>query len=326
MDDVLGRAQRDAGFLQRVREAHAGDWDVLDALWWESRPFDVAPSGARAPAAELRELQRRLFSQGGDASGDHATTAMMRELEGTIAAERAAVKAAIEHALGQSGAHPPQTDADVIRLLDPEQEWATGDPASEPTTVPEAAPAPKRNLAVGLSIAAALVGGVVVGIQLTGGTADAAPPAQSATPAMTAPRARTAPVVTPDVGAIAPVGVFDRDQADFDIPGLVMPGIFDAASFRNLSHVPDSEHQPPARIYAARTTSNMMCLVVVISADDYVSTCALERDFPSTGLRVHWKGPTDVMHLGGSEPVAVPTDQHAVWATDGSLMWGSVGA
>jgi hypothetical protein len=315
-DDVYGRAQRDAIFLDRVREAHGGRWDVLDALWWESRPLDAAPSGAPAPAAELRELQRRLFSQGGDAGGDHATTVVMRELETTIAAERAAIKDAIEQAQSQPGKRPPhQTDVEITHLFDLEPGLEVG--SSGPTSPVLGTAAPKRNLAVAFSIAAALVGGVVVGTQLTGGTADAAPPLASPSPT-----ARP----TVNVGALAPVEVFERAQETWDIPDLALPPIFDAASFRSLNHhPPESTYQPPAKIYAARMTSNLMCLVAVISADDYVSTCTLERNFPITGLRVYWKAPMETMPIEGGDPVSMATDQHAVWSTDGSLMWGSTG-
>jgi hypothetical protein len=317
-DDVYGRAQRDPSFLNRVRDAHGGRWDVLDALWWESRPLDTAPSGIPAPAAELAELQRRLFSQGGDASGDHATTAMMRELERSISAERAAIKDAIERAQATSVGRPHQTDADISRLFDMEQEPEAGSSAPTTAPVPGDAPAPKRNLVVAFGIAAALVGGVVVGTQLTGGTADAAPPVASASPT-------ARPAVTLDVGTLAPVGVFDRAQETWDIPGFAMPIVFDAASFRNLNHFPESSFQPPAQIYAARMTSNLLCLVAVISPDDYVSTCALERDFPIAGLRVYWKSPMDQLPVEGGDPVPVSTEQHAVWSTDGSLEYGSTG-
>jgi hypothetical protein len=318
IDDVYGRAQRDARFLNRVRDAHGGRWDVLDALWWESRPLDTAPSGIPAPAAELAELQRRLFSQGGDAGGDHATTAMMRELETSISAEREAIKDAIERAQATSVGLPHQTDADISSLFDVEQELEAGSSAPTTAPVPGAAPASKRNVAVALSIAAALVGGVVVGTQLTGPTADATPPVASPSPT-------ARPAVTLDVGNLAPVGVFDRAQVASDIPGLAMPAIFVADSFRNLIHFPDSGYQPAARLYAARTTSNMVCLFAFISADEYVSTCTFEREFPTTGLRVHWKALMDVTPLEGGDPVPTSTDQHAVWASDGNLMWGSVG-
>lgn len=317
-DDVYGRAQRDATFLEHVRQGHRGRWNVLDALWWESRPLEVAPSGTPAPAAELRELHRRLFSQGGDAGGDHATTVLMRELEATISAERAAIKDAIEHAQSPSAGLPRQTDAEITRLFDLEQDPEAGITAST-SSVPRNAPVPRRNLAAALSIAAALVGGVVVGTQLTGGTADAAPPVASPSPT-------ARPAVTLDVGTLAPVGVFERAQETWDIPDLALPLAFDADSFRSLNHHPsESSYQPPAQIFAARMTSNLMCLVVVISADDYVSTCTLERNFPITGLRVYWKAPMETIPIEGGDPVSLATDQHAVWYTDGSLMSGSTG-
>jgi len=315
---MYARAQQDAKFLDRVRDAHGGRWDVLDALWWESRPLEVAPSGIPAPAAQLRELQRRLFSQGGDASGDHATTVLMRELETTISAERAAIKDAIEHAQSTSAGLPHHTDAEITDLFDLEQEPEAGISAST-FPVSSDAPAPKRTLAVAFSIAAALVGGVVVGTQLTGGTADAAPPVASPSP--TAP-----PAVTLNAGTLAPVGVFDRAQEAWDIPDLVLPLAFDVASLRSLNHhPPESGYQPPAKMYAARMTSNLMCLVAVISADDYVSTCTLERNFPITGLRVYWKAPMETMPIEGGDTLSLPTDQHAVWSPDGSLMYGSTG-
>lgn len=56
-------AQTDAGLLVTLRANYSDRHDVLDALWWRSRPHMTA-SGRRNPADELAELKAHVYSRG----------------------------------------------------------------------------------------------------------------------------------------------------------------------------------------------------------------------------------------------------------------------
>jgi hypothetical protein len=324
-EDAYGRARRDAAFLQRVRDAHTGRWDVLDALWWDSHPFEPAPSGTPAPAAELRELQRRLFSQDGDASGDHVTTALMRESEATISVERAEIQDAIHRAQSTSERHAHSTDADVECLSEVDRMPETGDPAAVAPPVMNPALSPKRNLAVAVGIVAAVIGGMAVGAQLTNGT-DAAPPGASPTPMNTA-----SPVVMLEAAPLA-LAVFDRPQEPIDVPSVPMPEALDLESFRAIDAASSQLQNGEAgrhdhnldRFFAARTTSHLVCLVAVVSSIDYLSTCTLENDFPATGLRLYWPGSFTMENAEGTVTTTA-MERYTVWQPDGSLEGGGMG-
>lgn len=313
VEDAYERALRDPLFLDAVRGAHVGRWNVLDALWWESHPADTAPSGVAAPAARLRDLQRRLFSAGGDAVGDASVADAAQQLEAEIATERVAIRDAIARA--SSGAVMPSgAVAEVAHLFRPAEGGPVDASASMPVPPAPAAPsaAQKRSLAVLFSVIGALIAGVVVGIQLSDGTADASSPAPAPTP-----------TVTLEIGPLPPVGIFDRFQTPEDVPTVVFPRNFDATSFRLLGEALQNEGDHQA-IYAAKTTSNMVCLVVVPNDPAYVYTCALEADFPATGLRVNWAGDVPI-ESGTGETLSARIERAVVWNIDGSLEWGSTG-
>lgn len=324
-EDAYGRARRDAAFLQRVRDADTGRWDVLDALWWHSHPFEPAPSGIPAPAAELRELKRRLFSQDGDASGDPVTTALTSELEATISAERAAIQHAIERAQSTSENHAHSTDEDVASVSVPGRMPDIAYSAAVAPPVTRTALSPKRNLAVVVGIVAAVIGGMAVGAQLTSGT-DAAPPGAFPTPMNTA-----SPVVMLEAAPLA-LAVFDRPQESMDVPSVPMPEALDLESFRAIGSASLRSHDGEEgrldlysdRFFAARTTSNLVCLVAVVSSIDYLSTCTLETDFPATGLRLYWPGSLTMPNAEGTVTTTA-MERYTVWQPDGSLEGGGMG-
>ncbi len=129
--------------------------------------------------------------------------------------------------------------------------------------------------------------------------------------------------MTLEIGPLPPVGIFQRPQAPEDVPAVVFPPNFDATSFRLLGAALHDEGEEQA-IYAAKTTSNMVCLVVVPTDPAYVYTCTLEADFPATGLRVNWAGDVP-MESDRGEIRAARIERAVVWNIDGSLEWGSVG-
>ncbi len=241
----------------------------------------------------------------------NATVAVeAQELALQIASERAAIRDAI--ARTQAGQQEPQeAHTEITHLFAPEDL-----PASAAIPVPEAPASRKRTLAVLLGVLFALVAGVAVGAEFGGGHADASPTVPSATPP-----------VTVSLGPLPPVAVFERPQVPEDIPGIEFQPYFDAASFRLLSGYSVSGEGVPSQVveavYAAKTTSNMVCVVVVPTDPTYVYTCTLEGDFPSTGLRVHWADEAQIESATGT-PVT-RTERYVVWNVDQSVEWGSTG-
>lgn len=320
--DIYERARHDHAFLHAIRIAHEGRWDALDALWWEAHPGETAPSGIPAPLIELRELQRRLFSAGGDAGGDRSTTETMRELEATIAHERRAIQDAVAQASAGTHRAPYQSDADVTTLFE------STDPvgANTPTVrdVPPGAQPRTRNLAAVFGIVAALVVGLFAGTQLGGGTADAASPVTSASPTKT-----STPAGALDGAPPAALQVFDRPQVPEDVPQLPMPAALDLLSFRAIGGSPvhssaDSQASQFGAVYAAKSTSGLICLLAVVSDADYLSTCMFERDFPITGMRLYWPGELHSSDESG-DSVTIPMDYYTVWKPDGTSEGGGSG-
>lgn len=316
VEDAYERATRDPLFLSAVRKAHAGRWDVLDALWWESHPMDPSPSGSAAPAAQLRDLQRRLFSAAGDAAGNSTVAEAAQQLASEIATEREAIKDAVARIRFETQSEPRDQlsrahaeEAPPIRAvqpLDPTDE--DGEPGGQ-----EMPPRPPHRAAV-LGIIAALCVGIVVGTQIAGGEPDS-PPVASASP-----EASAASTVVLEVAPLAPVVAFEAPQTTDDIPARAMPAIFDPDSFRILAERGPLGGNGDEAVYAARTTSNMICLVISGSEPGYLSTCTLEADFPPTGLRLYWPDEI-VFQTEDGESVTSGIERFVVWKPDASLEW-----
>ncbi len=312
VEDAYERASSAPLFLDAVRGAHIGRWDVLDALWWESHPTDPAPSGVGAPAARLRDLQRRLFSAGGDAAGDASVAEAAQQLEAEIATERAAIQEAVTRAQLGLQEQPLKDRLEVTRLREPvpSPQLAVEEPPSAPPVAPR-----QRTLVPLFVVSVALVVGVVVGTQVGEGDVDAAPPTASPTSTVSA-----APTVTLKIGPIAPIAVFDAPQATKDIPLRAMPATFHPESFRILAERPPFVEGQHEAIYAARTTSNMICLVMIGAEPGYLSTCTLDAGFPATGLRLYWPGQITYQDEAG-ETVTSDIERSIVWNPDASLVW-----
>jgi hypothetical protein len=192
--NLYSQAREDPAFRKALRDAYSGRHDVLDALWWEARPTDAAPSGAASPTAALSELKHRLFAADGGALGDQAATQQMRDLEAQIAADRLAIQHAIAMATQEKIAPP------VDEAVESRGEVQT---ASIPL-----ARRRMRAVFVATGIAAAMACGLIIGNQARGSTEPDAP--------------------------LPALEVFEREQVLEDLPVQTMPKTLRTESFRVL--------------------------------------------------------------------------------------------
>ena len=294
-------------FLDTVRAAHTGHWDVLDALWWQAHPASPGPSGAPSPSASLRDLQRQAFSADGDAIGDQATAQRIRALETEIRDESRAIINALEAAHGRSRTGAASSLGDVAPPSESSQEPLAS--PDEVTTTPP--PGNRRRFVVAAGIAAALALGVVVGAQLTDGSADAVP-SRATSPSL------------PAKPLAAAVSVFERAQTPEDVPDQRVPSTFDPGSFRSLGVIAGtSTSADRVSLYAARSTSNMICVVALAAQIGHLATCALAGDFPTTGLRLYWESEVAIQSAYGSSTTSA-MDRYVVWKYDGSVDGGGI--
>ena len=87
---------------------------------------------------------------------------------------------------------------------------------------------------------------------------------------------------------------------------------------------PDSPRRPPLGAVGGSQLSAaayLVCLIVVPPATTFLSTCTLERDFPSTGLRLYWQSEGAV-----ADTPTGPVTSFLTWRPDGSVEMGAVGA
>lgn len=296
--DACERAQHDPNFLETVRSSYTGHWDALDALWWRSHPTSIAPSGNQAPAILLSELQHRVFSVNGDAIGDEEAARSLHDLKAQIQTERQAIDDAVKLASSDAATRPAPVPLDLIMRNEPEP---------VPETPLPAAPGRKRFLVLGCT--AALIVGVVAGTQLNIGGVEATSTGPSSNP-------------TPSALKIAALSVFDQPQQPEDIPTLDLPKTFNRDSFRALNGDLSGPNET-ATIFAARSSSNMVCLVVLATGIDYLSTCATEGEFLASGLRLWWQSALDYEDAAGVFST-LDSDSIAVWKPDGTLESGGI--
>ncbi|WP_158253920.1 hypothetical protein [Cryobacterium sp. N22] len=326
-DDPYERALTDPDFLRAVSAAHRGRWPALDALWWWSHPSEAAPSGSPSPSARLSTLQRRLFGADGDAAGDGAVAAAARELEGEIAAERAAIGAALAAAgageeVAGRGERTPAVDSTRPATAPPTALGADrapiSDGAAEPPDLsdggPVPDPAPQRNrLLLGAGLVGALLLGALLGSQVT-----AANPPGALAPT---PAASSTGSATPSAVPVIAAQVFARVQTGQDIPRVPLPAAYDPASFRYLGAAgwrdSDANGVTDSPYYAARGAENLVCLVAVPEGAGYLTTCAREEGFPSTGLRLSWQS-TDFLPME-QDGRAMVMDITVAWLSDSTI-------
>ncbi|WEO76821.1 hypothetical protein BJQ94_15885 [Cryobacterium sp. SO2] len=252
------------------------------------------------PHERLRALQRRVYAADGDAAGDAAVVRAMLELQAELAAEQPAVSDAVGPEPGRA-ADP----ADPAVGLAPD---SSTDPATE-SAAGEPGPPPRRRVLLG----AGLAGAVALGA-LLGGTVSMAirPTPPAPTDAATAAAGEPVPAAQ----------VFTRLQTAKDVPLVAMPEAFAATSFRYLGSAgwtdADGDGVTDSPYYAARSNSDMICLVVVPEGSGYLSTCAPESAYPSAGLRLSWQS-TD-LHPGVPDGTAgIVLDVTVAWRSDSTV-------
>ncbi|TFC30716.1 hypothetical protein E3O25_03310 [Cryobacterium sp. TMT1-3] len=308
-DSDYERATNDPSFLEAVRAAYAGTDDVLDVLWWQAHPDQASPSGTAAPAARRRELQRRIFAIDGDAVNNAAAAQQLAQLDDEIRFERAAFERALAIVGGESA---PRRAEPRVTLDDTETETTTATEAEAEVGDPQPL-INRRRLLVTASLIAAVAIGAVAGAQVTDSGTSAAPiPTATAEPTTTGTRA---PALTR----------LDLPQATADVPNHPVPEGFVVDSFRLLGAPPG--YLAPSEsvaIYAARTTSGMVCLVALGSEIGHLATCVPDSNFPTTGLRLYWLSTLDYWSDAGVASTT-PINWDAVWKADGSFQSGGTG-
>lgn len=269
------------------------------------------------PQERLRALQRRAFAADGDAAGDPAVARAMAELRARLTDARPA------HTTRAAGAPDPEPDpveADVsgaaAESTTGEPDPAAPDPANPPTAPPDTPiPAgavggrPRRRRVLGL--AGAVVLGAAVGA--CGGAI--------VRPGLPAP-APTADATGAADEPLRAATVFTTLQTAKDIPLVAMPEAFIADSFRYLGSAgwtdADADGVIDSPYYAVRTTSDLICLVVVPEGSGYLSTCAPEAGYPASGLRLSWQS-TD-LHPGVPGGTAgMVLDVTVAWLSDSTV-------
>ncbi len=305
-EEVYARALHDAAFLARVRAAYTGRHNVLDALWWLSRPLDAGPSGAPAPQVLVRELQRRVYS----ADADPAVTAdegrRLREALHAVETDRRAIDAAIEAASAEvqkaalvdahlfDDSQPARsagdaTADDIVGQAHSRNTSGVSEQADHPQPQPQPEEQPtgatrRGTMLVAIAAILAMVAGGAVGAQwLSWSQAPSAPGNEPVS-------------VAPSVPPAAVEAHFDTIQdASIDTPQTSLPEFFDPASLRLLTTAESSRDfnaSSPSvhhsQIFAARSTSGLTCLVAVPPESGYASSCVVDSEFPPTGLSVYW--------------------------------------
>lgn len=316
-DDLYERALRDPDFLEAVRTEHAGSWDVLDALWWASHPLDASPSGAAAPLAQVQVLQRRVFAADADAAGDHDVHGELQKLQAEVTREAAAIDAAVLAAHAGTGAAlaviREAAGADEADAGEPADAAGAGDGFETGLDAPAPTGTGRRRLLLAAGLTAAVLLGAIGGSQFSAATLLGAAPTPSATPSA---------VSTPPPIALT---VFQREQIPEDLPAVPLPAEFDSPTVRALGSMGAVDADPvwTTYYYVARTTSGLVCLIVVPPQTAAISTCTMETDFPSTGLRLYWQAEGVFADTGTSTG---PINSMLVWRPDGSVEAGAVGA
>ena len=250
----------DAQFLDRIATEYRGRHDATDAVDWLLDADSLSRNGRRSPAAGLRELQDRVYSdrEGGSSHGE--AVAELQVLEMTLAEDRRALGVAIEAArnTGQEDADAKVPDDEVARHI--------------------IEPVPGRffrSAIVTCAIAVAALGtGVVVGVRSSPATPPIAPPAPAAQ----------------EVSRAVALEMFDRPQETTDIPPVDLGAEFLPESLRSFGRGFDGE--PLA--FAGLRSDNRICLIVDLGEREAAASCVVERVFASGGATLYW-----TTHLDG---------------------------
>ena len=298
LDSDYERARKDPSFLLAVRTAYVGTGDVLDALWWQSHPDQTSPAGTASPSVRRRKLQRQIFAADGDSANNAAAAKQLAQLDCEFRSEHEALTRAL--AVVGGGVAPAVDDPIEPADADVDAE------APLPTST-------RSRLLLGAGLILAVTIGAVAGAQFTDAGTSAAPiPIATAKPTTTGTRA---PALTR----------LDLPQTTADAPTAEVPGGFVVDSFRLLGTPPGYlGPSDSVAIYAARTTSGMVCLIALGGEVGHLATCVPDSNFPTTGLRLYWLGTLDYLSDAGVASTT-PINWDAVWKPDGSFESGGSG-
>ncbi|MBB5642346.1 hypothetical protein [Cryobacterium roopkundense] len=126
-------------------------------------------------------------------------------------------------------------------------------------------------------------------------------------------------MATPAAGAEQ---ILDRPQTPLDIPLYAIPDSFEDDSYRLLGQRPgEAKASGTATLYAARTLTNLTCLVALGGTAGYLASCTEPARFPASGLRLYWSGTMDI-GAPDEEAILQPMEMYAVWHADGTLEYG----
>jgi hypothetical protein len=116
---------------------------------------------------------------------------------------------------------------------------------------------------------------------------------------------------TPDAAALR---VFDRSQREADRPPATapLPSIVVRSSLREIGSAGTSG----TVLYAARARDGRVCLVAVVLAAHYVSTCATDTAFAAEGLTLGFEAATDPDDDSGVLRIQQIT---TTWSPDGAV-------
>ncbi|UKF29961.1 hypothetical protein [Clavibacter phaseoli] len=270
-------------------------------------------------ALPVEELRRRVYAQGADESDER----WIRAAGELARRERASRPAAADAVRGSDD--DDRTDAAAGATDDATRE--DEDPAAPGDADGSAAqPRAPRRVLVGIAVAALAVGlvaGAAVSVAL--GTGSPATTAADGTPSPSgdAPSAAAgstpAAAASPDGPALLgpdstsdqrsrPVGaIFDAPQEDADRPPKAVRADVDASSVRVV--------QTSVGLYAARSVTGDLCLLVFPSGGAGVVTCASPDRVASDGLRIAWTTEFPSRNRDGSTGM-ITGDVEATWSGD----------
>jgi hypothetical protein len=331
MDEVVTgggwyeKAVGDPEFARRVRLAYTGHHDALDALWWSEHPTDYAPSGRPSPADRIRTLQRVVFAPPRSGSAEKkavaAAAAELRELQGELDAEKAAIVCAVATAEREL-AERRHVDAEETAPArsDAEHDPHDGSPfvISEPARPERPRPTRIRLIASAIGVGG-LVAGFAIGSQVpmagSWGDQPTTTPVAAGVTSTIVPRSYPEPLSAD--GVPSPYSIFNRTIAGDDVPVGIFPGSFDATTFRLLAPAQNGA----GAVYAVRNSSAQVCVLLLGSRPaDYASACTTDTVFPSSGITVQLSTMVGYIAAENGASVDQRVDLEATWNPDGTVV------
>ncbi|MCJ1711988.1 hypothetical protein MT344_12460 [Clavibacter michiganensis subsp. phaseoli] len=269
-------------------------------------------------ALPVEELRRRVYAQGADESDER----WIRAAGELARRERASRPAAADAVPGDAAAGR----AVAGRAGDADATSDDDDPASPDEADGSPAPRPASRAVVAWAVAAlavGLLGGAAISVSL--GAGSPAPTAADGTPSpggdapTDAAGSTPAAAASPDGPALLgpdstsdqrsrPVGaIFAAPQEDADRPPKAVRADVDASSVRVV--------QTSVGLYAARSVTGDLCLLVFPSGGAGVVTCASPDRVASDGLRIAWTTEFPSRNRDGSTGM-ITGDVEATWSGD----------